>query len=434
MAYPDRKHIGIVCDTIPYPPRSGDNQRISELIRVLRREGYFVHFVLAGFLDRRTRQICSVNVDALHAYAGWRCGTLFRNWLRRGVRLIDRVLKKFDLPPAEQIVSCIMGRAVAPIVLDYWKRYPQGLDGFVAGLATQYHWSAVIIEYIWLYPATQKLPKGILRLLDTQDIQHKRVKEFASRGMTFPLQITREEEARILNQFDAVIAIQSAEAAEFKAMCPKVEVLTVGSMGSHSGNAKGSRVIDGRILYVGGFNGPNIDGLRRFLTMAWPRIHQGQTGSHLHVCGYVYRGFLGEQFKGVTFLGHVENIEAEYAQAAVVINPSWIGTGLKIKSVEALARGKPLVSTKKGIEGLNHDVEKSAIISDHEAEFANNVIRLLGEPALRERASEAAERFARAHLNAKSVYGALFAYLDKRHEHFAVAPAPEKSPAFERVS
>ena len=58
------------------------------------------------------------------------------------------------------------------------------------------------------------------------------------------------------------------------------------------------------------------------------------------------------------FLGHKENIEKEYAEATVVINPAWIGTGLKIKTVEALARGKALVTTPKGIEGLPDDVEK----------------------------------------------------------------------------
>jgi glycosyltransferase involved in cell wall biosynthesis len=415
MCAPDQKpHIAIICDTIPYPARSGDNQRISELIRVLRREGWFVHFVLAGFLDRRTREICRDKVDALHAYVGWRCSTLIRNWLRRCVRLLDRVMKKLELPPAEELASRMLGRSVTPIVLDYWKRYPQGLDEFVAELATQYPWNAVIVEYIWLYPAAQKLRNGVLRLLDTQDIQHKRVKEFASRGMTFPLRITRDEEASIFNHFDAIIAIQAAEAADIKAMCPQLEVLTVGSMGSHPRNPTEGVVVHGRVLYVGGFNGANIDGLRRFLTTVWPHIHQQETDSHLHVCGYVYRGFLGEKFDQVKFLGHVENIEPEYAQAAVVINPSWIGTGLKIKSVEALARGKPLVSTRKGVEGLNENVEKSAFICDDDVEFADSVIRLMRDDGLRKSVSEAAQQFARDHLDAATVYGELLTYLDER--------------------
>ncbi len=69
---------------------------------------------------------------------------------------------------------------------------------------------------------TDKLKNGIIRLLDTHDIQHKRVEEFASRGMMFPLQITRDEERRIFNQFDAVIAIQAVEAEVIREMCPQL--------------------------------------------------------------------------------------------------------------------------------------------------------------------------------------------------------------------
>jgi glycosyltransferase involved in cell wall biosynthesis len=328
------------------------------------------------------------------------------------VRFLDWCLKRVELPPAEDIASRILGRRVGPIVLDYWKRYPKGLDHFVAQLAIQHNWTAVIIEYIWLYPAAHRL-HSILRLLDTQDLQHKRVAEFASRGLIFPLPITRDEEAGVFKHFDAIIAIQAAEAADIKAMCPEVSVLTVGSMGSHSSKPFESHAVHGRVLYVGGFNGANIDGLNRFLRVSWPRICEEDSRTHLHVCGYVYRGFLREQFDRVTFLGHVEDIEQEYAEAAVVINPSWIGTGLKIKSVEALARGKPLVSTRKGVDGLPENVKKSAFISDDDVEFADCVIRLVRDSCLRKLLCEAARGFAMEYLTVQTVYGEFLSYLDR---------------------
>jgi glycosyltransferase involved in cell wall biosynthesis len=134
----------------------------------------------------------------------------------------------------------------------------------------------------------------------------------------------------------------------------------------------------------------------------------------LHVCGYVYRGFLGEEYEQVKFRGHLEDIEREYAEAAIVINPSWIGTGLKIKTVEALARGKPLVTTTKGIEGMDRDVEKSTFVCDDAVKFADAVTRLLQDPHVRNNLSHAAKQFAIRHLNAGAVYGELLTYLDEQ--------------------
>ena len=50
------RQIAIICDTVPYPTRSGDNQRIAELISVLRERGWYVHLVLCGLVERRFKK------------------------------------------------------------------------------------------------------------------------------------------------------------------------------------------------------------------------------------------------------------------------------------------------------------------------------------------------------------------------------------------
>jgi glycosyltransferase involved in cell wall biosynthesis len=409
-----KPQIAIVCDTIPYPIRSGDNQRIAELIKVLRERGWYVHLVLCGFLDAPLKRLSRAYVDALHVYSGIGMKTRVRNLARRAVRATDRVGKVIGVAPLEEIARQILGRSLSPIILDYWQRYPNGLDRFVGELAGQFPWRAVIVEYIWLHKAIDKLNESVLRLMDTHDIQHQRVAEFASRGMVFPLKINREDESRILNKFDAVIAIQAAEALVIREMCPHPRVITVGSSGS-SFAFEAARSFDGRILYVGGYNGANVDGLRRFLYTVWPSIREQNPHARLDVCGYIYRAFLGEQFENVRFLGHKETVETDYAEAAVVINPAWIGTGLKIKTIEALARGKALVTTPKGIEGLPHDIMRSAVVVDDDRKFAIELNRLLTDQQARQRLSRAALAFADLHLNKHAVYRELFEFLDQQN-------------------
>jgi glycosyltransferase involved in cell wall biosynthesis len=406
------RQIAIICDTVPYPTRSGDNQRIAELISVLREQGWYVHLVLCGLIERRFRKTCRSHVDALHIYSGKGLKTHVRNVVRRTVRLLDRAGKIVSIPPIETIANRLLGRSISPFIINYWQRYPKGLSDFVAELKERFPWKAVIVEYIWLYQSTDKLKNSIFRLLDTHDIQHKRVEEFASRGMVFPLQITRDEERRIFNQFDAVIAIQAVEAEVIREMCPQLRVLTVGSSGSFP-TVESISPVDGRILYVGGYNGANIDGLRRFFDFVWPKILRQIPHAKLHVCGHIYRAFAGQRFENVKFLGHKERLEEEYGQAAVVINPAWIGTGLKIKTVEALARGKALVTTPKGIEGLPDDVEQSSRVTDDDDKFATEVIRLLTDHGWRERLCASAATFAINRLNKPAVYRELFDYLDE---------------------
>jgi succinoglycan biosynthesis protein ExoO len=407
----DRSQIVIICDTVPYPARSGDNQRIAELIDVLREHGWYVHLLLCGFINSGLRKLCLRHVDALHVYNGIGWQTRLRNIVRRGVRFADRAGAIVGIPPLEELFRLLAGRAVGPLIVDYWQRYPAGLDEYVGYLSTRYPWKAAIVEYIWLHRALDKLANGTARLLDTHDIQHKRVEEFASRGMVFPLAITRDEERRIFDRFDAVIAIQAAEADLIKKLCPQLKVLTVGSSGLSVAPVP-PRPAQGRILYVGGYNGVNIDGLCRFFDCVWPKVLVQVPSAELHVCGHIYRAFLGKRFPNVTFLGHKETVESEYAHASVVINPVWIGTGLKIKTVEALARGKPLVTTSKGIEGLPQSVLASAAVVENSHDFATQLTRFLTDPKARQAVSRAAAEFADIHLNKRAVYRELFEFLE----------------------
>ncbi len=128
----------------------------------------------------------------------------------------------------------------------------------------------------------------------------------------------------------------------------------------------------------------------------------------------MFQAFLAEQHDGVDFLGHVDDVELEYAQAAAVINPIWAGTGLKIKTVEALARGKPLVTTSKGIEGMRGNPAKACAIGDNDDALVEHTVTLLSSKSERTRMSQAARLYAEEFLSVEAVYGDFLAYLDHR--------------------
>jgi glycosyltransferase involved in cell wall biosynthesis len=79
----------------------------------------------------------------------------------------------------------------------------------------------------------------------------------------------------------------------------------------------------------------------------------------------------------VDLLGEIADITAAYAQAQVVLNPLRFGTGLKIKSVEALSYGRPLVTTSVGAEGLGAGCEGAWMVGTDAKGLADHCVRLL---------------------------------------------------------
>ena len=94
------------------------------------------------------------------------------------------------------------------------------------------------------------------------------------------------------------------------------------------------------LLVVGSDNPLNIHGLKEFLKISWPIIRNEKHDAILRVIGKIGTNFINEDSR-VQIVGWVEDLQREYSQAEIVINPTIAGTGLKIKTVEALCMAKP---------------------------------------------------------------------------------------------
>jgi hypothetical protein len=120
----------------------------------------------------------------------------------------------------------------------------------------------------------------------------------------------------------------------------------------------------------------NKKGLHDFLRFAWPRIRRAIADAELLVAGAVSRT-VPHDAPGVTRLGSVPDLRPLYAQARLVINPAVAGTGLKIKTLEALCHLRPLVTWPSGTDGLAPELAAFCLTASDWYEFSQHVVRLL---------------------------------------------------------
>jgi succinoglycan biosynthesis protein ExoO len=151
--------------------------------------------------------------------------------------------------------------------------------------------------------------------------------------------------------------------------------------------------------------------LRWFLDNVWPQLKRGRPDCELLVAGRVQQAF-HDAPTGANFLGMVDNLEPLYQRAAVVISPLIVGSGLKIKLIEALGRGKAVVATSVTVEGVADQVRSAVTTADDAADFGAAVLRLLTDDKLRLQKCQEALQVAKRSFSPEACYADLLNYLE----------------------
>ncbi|MCC6207113.1 MAG: glycosyltransferase [Gammaproteobacteria bacterium] len=262
--------------------------------------------------------------------------------------------------------------------IDEW--YDPTANEFIRALAAKIGFDAVIAEYVFFSGALRCFGDGVLKLLDTHDAFTDRHRRYLAEGKK-PLwfSTSRQEEARGLERADVVIAIQDNEARHFREISHR-RVITVGHIVPLDG-VRGDEAKTAGMLYVGSGNEINVHAAKYFIDGILPGIRKHIPSATLTVAGGVCEKLA--DIPGVRLLGQVDDLAPLYRSAAVVVNPILFGTGLKIKTVEALGFGRSLVTTPAGAEGLEGVAGKAFMMADSEPAFSSAVITLLSDPGAR---------------------------------------------------
>jgi glycosyltransferase involved in cell wall biosynthesis len=347
------KHkILIISPTPTHPINAGNRSRIYVYSKFLIEKGHEVHFLYSDQED--------ADIKAMQVYWGNRFHHI--SYKAPVKRDYNKYLKRIN-----------SNYKYYSHIDDH---YNELLDNNIKDLQKEFTFTAVIVEYIFNTKAFFNFGKDVLKVVDTHDVMTKRHKHFLRAGKK-PVwySTSKKEEKKGIDRADVVMAIQDKE-AEFYRKITNKKVVTIGHIVAVTVPPQKNNPAK-RLLFVGSNNPNNFHALKDFIHDYFPLLRKDFPELELYIAGKICQ-VIDEQV-GIIKLGEVEDISEAYRISDIVFNPLTIGTGLKIKMIEALGYGKAVISTTIGAEGLENGAGSAYLLADTPEEFNLQLGRLFSE-------------------------------------------------------
>lgn len=279
-------------------------------------------------------------------------------------------------------------------------------------------------------------------ILNNHDVEHVVLQRYISLERNPAKRFYAWSEMRKMRKWERHVCRRAAlgmacsknDRRRLRSLCPELPVTVVPNVVDISRYVPQGDGEDSTIIFQGALDWfPNRDAVRFFAARILPILRESISTIGFVVAGRNPPASLLNRFRGVPeiqFTGTVSDMRSEIAKAVVCVVPLRIGSGTRLKILEAAAMAKPIVSTRIGAEGLDFVDGEEILLADEPREFARAVADLLADPARRRAMGLAARRRVEAQYSLPALRAALheaLAHLTPRLS--ASAPKPELIPA-----
>jgi glycosyltransferase involved in cell wall biosynthesis len=204
-------------------------------------------------------------------------------------------------------------------------------------------------------------------------------------------------ERRALGEADCTVAVSDLDAGRFRRDfgVRRLGVVENGVDTDYFQPAEGWRE-PGRLLFLGSLDWrPNLDGVELLLERVFPAVRAAEPTATLCLVGRnpseALRG-KAERTPGVELHGNVADVRPFLAECGLLVVPLRIGGGSRLKILEALASGVPVVSTRVGAEGLHLEAGRHLTVVEDIDALAPALVEAVRSPELLREQAEAGRR------------------------------------------
>ena len=207
------------------------------------------------------------------------------------------------------------------------------------------------------------------------------------------------KEIELLNLFQKVWVISSDENYVFSQFVSS-EVITIPHALQAKFQLNSAKKYD--LVYVASSNEHNVKSVKWFFEEVYPKLN---TTLSICVVGKINDHI--PELPNVTKMHFAEDLNQVYSESRVAICPMLSGTGLKIKVVEALSFGLPVVCNERGIDGLLNKTNNGCLVTNDASAFSKHIEQLLADNNFYEQQQTLAKSFFTNYLSTEVVYSEL---------------------------
>lgn len=240
--------------------------------------------------------------------------------------------------------------------------YPWFLGYQVNELQKVHHFDCCIINYYELSRLFTKIDIP-LKAITTHDYFSYKTLLVGKRYVK--ASTDAHQEAIAMQRCPHIFALNTEEAIYFSKLSPFSKVYNVFSIYQY----RECPVVGNKVmLFLSGNNPYNVNGLRWFINDIFPLIIKEHTDAELWIAGSICKLLTDlSNHPNIKLFGYVKDEKTFYDKADVVINPTYQGTGLKIKTFEAIAYDKITIVHPHSMTGI-YKPEEAPVFASSEAQ------------------------------------------------------------------
>lgn len=376
-------NIVIITGLLNYPLKTGGDVVTFNLIEGLSQNNRLHVFYPSISDDSRVHDELSQQLPKVNLYLS--------NKLADPPGLLKRVVKRF-LGKQTKVVK---GSRLGEVNQIFNRDYTILLNNLQSLLAKE-KIDVIQVEYPWMMGIVDQLPASIPKVYNAIEQTFSMMEEKAA---TYEDEHERKQweekaaavkamEIELAKKYDAVLTISEKDQKVWQEALPGQQFYysPMGIDTDYFQQSEIPKVFD-KVIFIGhGGHHANRDAVRYYFNHIYPVLKAEKPDVKTYFTGKYTQEFMGQfpNDAAVVWTGFVADLR-DYMKGAISISPVRIGSGIRIKILESMSFGCPIVSTEIGVEGIPCTNEVDALITDDPTDFAQAIVRLLDDQELAQR-------------------------------------------------